>query len=294
MRVPKWSNGAIVAVQNDDTPYPLIWVVDQNGTRTIPFHVSNAAAMHIYDWDLGADGTIGLSGFAADTEGRLSGFIATLSPGGWESNVIRTESYRPGKVAIAHDGTIWTAGQELVLLNNGKRSSSMLPNAAVIRHYTKSGKVIGEHIPQSTVGDSLLLSNQHNALRASRDRIAWYSSDGRLVEIQRDGRMLLDEYVRPPIGDAPYQITGFGLTDAGEVYLSITHALATKGAAESVEVTGVYSLARSTKTWVELDSRSGSARGRTTSDGSRQIHGVEGNQLVLSGNKRMQFYEVGK
>ena len=65
-RVPKWSHGSLIAVQNSETPSPTIWLIGRNGRRSFSFTLPGAQQGLLYDWDLGSDGTIGLSGGAAD------------------------------------------------------------------------------------------------------------------------------------------------------------------------------------------------------------------------------------
>src|ERR1041385_8084773 len=52
MRIPKWSHGALINVQNaDNGTHPLIWVVERQKTYTLNFEIPGARSINIYDWD---------------------------------------------------------------------------------------------------------------------------------------------------------------------------------------------------------------------------------------------------
>ena len=117
MQLPKWSNGGLVTVQFKDPKYPLIWMFNRNGQRSLPFFIPGAESTLIYDCDRGSDGTIRhfrISGWISD--GRVAGFVALISPNETAAHVIRTGLYRPAMVAVALDGTLWTVGKEITTL----------------------------------------------------------------------------------------------------------------------------------------------------------------------------------
>jgi hypothetical protein len=293
MRVPKWSNGFLVAVQGDNTANPLIWLINRNGQQTVPFTIPGARTMLLYDWDRGADGTIGMSGYAADSDGRFSAFIAFISPNEWESHVIRTLGYRPAKVAVAADGTLWASGCEYVISANGRPTSALIPGAGVIRHFDRSGKLLGAYIPQSTVGGPLILSSWQSGLRASRDRVAWLSVDGRFVEITLDGKVTTDMAVPVPGGEST-EITGFALTDGGDAFISVVRPI-DEDRNTPGEIVAVYVLDRSSNNWKPVLERTVSARNSLpVDDDYGHIYGVEENTLVLSGKRLIKFYRIGK
>jgi len=218
MSPPKWSNGALIDAQYPNTINPVIWVVERQSSRAVPFAIPGAKVLNIFDWDYGADGTIALSGNSTDADGRISGFVAWISSNETTSNVIRTASYRPARMTIGPDGTLWAAGSKLVNLN----SQTLKPEGAVIRQFDRSGKMLASFVPQSTIRAPISLWDPGNRLRASRDRIAWYSpAEGRYVEISSRGVGLLDIAVPPP-GDTKGVVGGLGLTDKGDVFASTT------------------------------------------------------------------------
>jgi hypothetical protein len=289
MRVPKWSHGALLTVQNDDTTNPLIWVFEGRDHRAFPFVIPGARSMLIYDWDRGRDGTIGISGSTADSEGRAATFLAWISADGSNSQVIRTSPYRPAMVAVAPDGTLWTVGGEFATKPTGGMGPTLVPNVGVIRHFDRTGQTLESFVPQVTVKNPLSLLRSRNTFRASEDRIAWYSAEGRFVEISLAGRLLTDISVQLPTDRAMNDSTGFALTNDGEVFLSSQYSDGNGGGVVTRPV-GVYILDRSTQAWKPVLQEQGSGIAAQSRLG--YICGVDGRNLVIKGDTVIKFYHV--
>jgi hypothetical protein len=288
MRVPKWSHGALLTVQYHDTTNPLIWLLERHGQRAVPFTIPEARSMLIYDWDRGADGTIGISGSAADSDGRAATFVAWISADGTNSQVIRTSPYKPAMVAVAPDGTLWTVGSEFTTKSSGGIGTTLMPNVGVIRHFERSGKTLGSFVPQSTIQNPLSLSRSRNTLRASKDRIAWYSAEGRYIEISLDGSLVTDIPVQLPGGQSMNENTGFALADEGDAFLSAYSD--PHGSGPSAQLLGIYILDRSVRAWKPVLQRS---VGIAAQAAFGYIYGVDGRELVVQGNKLIKFYSIG-
>ena len=246
--------------------------------------------MLVYDEDHGVDDTLWISGSATDSDGRTTGFVAWISADKTNSLVIRTGSYRPTRIAVASDGTIWTVGSETI------RTPSA--NAAVIRRFDKSGHTVSSLIQQSTISHVANLEKPFNSLQASKDRIAWYCADfmdastGRYVEISLDGTLLTDIVVRMPNSVLKYTMTGFAFNDQGDAFLSaITKAVTSVGGPSSVQF-GVYLLDRSGAEWKTLLQRSWTSGAPRTADDFNGILGVKDQQLVLDGYNKIKFYNI--
>lgn len=269
MRLAKWNNGALINVEYDQTVNPLVWLFEGQVQQTVPFTIPGARSMEIYDWDRAADGSIGLSGSATDAEGRFSGFIAWISRDGLQSEVIQTLLYGPMHLAFAPDGTIWTAGRETVRVDSGVLKLS----SGIIRHFDRSGKTLGSFVPQATIPDRSVLYNIRSWLRASSDRVAWYSG-GKYVEVAPDGRLVTDITIRSP-GDE----TGFALTEKGDAFLST----------QAGNQLAVHILDRSAGSWRLVLQRT------ITPESPIDfgfICGADGSRLVLHGFKRLKFYHI--
>lgn len=286
MRVPKWSNGALIAVQNPDTVGPLIWFFDRTSRGAVPFNLPGSVKLFVYDWDRGSDGTISLSGHTTDSDGRTSGFVAWISSDHSRSQIIQTGLYKPRWLAIAADGTLWTAGRETVTAT----SSALVEHAGVIRHFSQSGQTLTSLVPQATI-DKLVLLRPYNWLRASRDRVAFYMASGRYIEISLDGTMLTDAFIKPPTSLPNGEVTGYALTDKGEAFLSDWHR-ATSDTKSSARLVTISILNRAQGLWTPVLQRLDTGA-QPSADDFGPLVGVDGARLVLSGIQRLKFYSIG-
>ncbi|HZT32460.1 MAG TPA: hypothetical protein VFA33_21400 [Bryobacteraceae bacterium] len=285
MRIPKWSHGAVVAVQYaNNATNPIIWIVERQRTYSVSFQLPGASSENIYDWDRSFDGTkIALSGSAIDADGRGDFFIAWISSDGTNSIISRTSYYRPRRIAIAPDGTLWTAGQQL----NGP------PDAGVFRHFDQQGKLLAAFVPQSSFPDPIIPSEHSSLLRVSKDRVAWYSPRaGRYIEISLQGVVLMDISVNPP-GDRSRGY-GFGLTDKGDAFLSSLQYIPPTGRQAGLDIWSINILNKSTAMWTPVLQR---PVVRQAVPDVGHIYGVDsdlsGDKLVLNCGSIIKFYKLG-
>jgi hypothetical protein len=287
MRIPKWSHGALIDIQYANNEiHPLIWVAERHRTTyTVPFEIPGARSINVYDWDRTFDGrNIALAGSAIDAEGRGDFFIAWISSDGTHSVVSRTSSYIPRRLTVAPDGTLWTAGQD----SNGP------PDAGVFRHFDQTGKSIGAFVPRSSFSDPIILYDHTGLMRASKDRVAWYSPRGsRYIEISLQGVVLMDISVTTPKDSS--EGYGFGITDKGDAFLSSSQYVPPAGGQAGFQLWRISILDRSTATWKPVLERP--VTKQTTADFGH-IYGVDtdgnGDELVLTGDHSIKFYRLGK
>jgi hypothetical protein len=299
MRMTKWTHGALLAVQYDDTNYPLIWILNRSGAHSLSFSIPGVRWMLLYDWDRGSDGTIGISGSAVDSDGRAAAFVAWISPDGAIAQIVRTGLYRPAMVAVAPDGTLWTVGKQNIPggSNSPAGTSQLIPDPGVIQHFDRTGKTLGSFVPLSTIRNPLTISGSRNTLRVSKDRIAWYSVDGRYVEISLTGSLLTDIAVDLPGGDPMSPNIGFALTDEGDAFLSAPYpASSPRGltVVSPLERIGIFMLDKSARTWKPVYQPNIAAAWQPEPNGPPYIYGVDGRRLVvMSGKKQAKFYLIG-
>jgi len=213
---------------------------------TSPLEIPGAGSINVYDWDRSFDGTrIAFSGSAIDRDGRADFFVAWISSDGTNAVIRRTSRYIPRRIAIAADGTLWTAGQEL----NGP------PDAGVFRHFDRAGKLLGAFVPRSSFPDPIVLYDHTGRMRASKDRVVWYSPRGsRYMEISLQGAVLADISLKPP--DDAWNGYGFALTDRGDVFLSSLQYVPPAGGPGSVGIWRINVLDKATAAWKPVLQRS--------------------------------------
>jgi hypothetical protein len=221
-----------------------------------------------------------------DSEKRIAGFVAWLSADGTSSRIIRTGLYRPAMVTVAPDGTLWTVGKEVARLTS---PPEIIPHAGVVRHFDRSGASLGTFVQQFTIRNPLLtLSGSRNTLRASKDRIAWYSVDGKYVEISHSGRVLMEIALEIPPGEGNplTDRISFALTDDAEAILSVPYAVSSS----KDEVFRTYMLDRAAGAWKLLPT----ATEQPSQKDGGHIYGVDGRKVVFMKYTLLQFYALGK
>src|ERR1022692_1309459 len=110
------------------------------------------------------------------------------------------------------------SGRQSLELANAKDSTP--PESGVIRHFDRSGKMLGSFIPRSTFSSPLMVL--YGMLRSARGRIGWYTGPNfgpgsQYYEILSDGTVR--KY--PAISlNGSETVNGLGLTDDGRTYLT--------------------------------------------------------------------------
>ena len=271
--MPKWSHGALIEMESDHSSGAFFRLFDAQGRQlaTALFTVQDAVAIQITDWDRAVDGTLAVCGSMIDNARHGVAIVGWISPDGVTSQVVRTGLYAANRIAIAPDGTVWTAGRERLEHPMGKSFADQFnPQADVIRHIDRSGKVVASFVKQSTIRDPLSLQKVTNHLRVSRDRVAWYSNkEQRYVEISSSGSVTDIEGLALP--GLP-MITGFALTGNGDIFVSAQYSNPHK--------LSVSMLDRETRAWMPIGQ-------------GFPIYGAEEDELVAPGlHWGLTFYRV--
>lgn len=173
--MPRWSGGALVAVETNRSVHPVVRVFDEQGQQTTEMAVKIPGA----DWiDVrsaahGVRGAIAICGSAKDSGGRVAGFLTLASADGKIQNLIRTEPYVATAVTVSQDGTIWTKGAEFEPV---KRTPSKTENG-ILRHFDASGNLLAKFLPQSSLSRRELFLGI-DQLASNSSRVGWYMGRG--------------------------------------------------------------------------------------------------------------------
>src|ERR1700691_961018 len=216
-QVPVWSGGALVNFVSNQTSAPTILSFNDQGHQLPPLvlAIPERETIDVDDVASGTDGAVVACGSSYVRSGRGAGFLAVFTPTGETATVIRLSPYFPSRIAVASDGTIWTAGLELT---NAKDSPP--PGGGVLRHFDRAGKVLGSFIPRSAFSSPLMV--RYGMLRSARGRIGWHTGPiagpgSRYYEILSDGTVR--QYPALALGPSE-RVNGLGLTDDGSTYLT--------------------------------------------------------------------------
>jgi hypothetical protein len=123
-RVPIWTGGALVSIENNNTGRPIIRVFDETGQETLPiyFSISGAQTVQVAGVSRGSDGTCALAGWTTDREGHRKGFLTWVGSDRRTIQTAQPAPYSPFLATLAPDGTIWTVGLEVG--PNGRETGS--------------------------------------------------------------------------------------------------------------------------------------------------------------------------
>jgi len=220
MRMPQWSGGALVNFVNNQTASPILLSFDDQGRQlhALPFMIPDSDTVDLDDIARSPEGGWAVCGKAFDHAGRGTGFIAVISPSGDQVTVARLYPYYPSLVAIGSDGTIWTAGLEVV--NGRENGPGVNLEHGVIRHFDRVGKPLGSFIPRSSLSSRFMVLN--GLLRSANGRIGWYTGPtfgpgSEYFEILSDGAVR--KY--PSIDLNKHErVSGLALTEDGRAYVT--------------------------------------------------------------------------
>jgi len=219
---PRWSGAALVWVEDNDTAHPELLAMDAAGRAlpTIRFGIPGAYFVAVNSIARGADGTTALTGHSIADDGRIAHFLAWVAPDGTASQVIRTDPFLPRQVCLTSDGTLWTEGQRA----QGSDLDSG-PTGGIIRHFDRTGRLIGSFVPASSLEDEVQAAM--GFLAAAGNRVGWISSGhrrpgttvpGSYLEIDGDGTTR--QYPLPASTQEP-SIYGFAMTEDGFVFAEV-------------------------------------------------------------------------
>lgn len=220
--LPNWSGGALVVVEGDNTATPLFRLFDMMGRpiAAVPLAIPNARLISILGFSRGGDGTLAVCGSAFDAEGRGAPFLAIITAN--KLQLVRTTPYIPQRVTVSADGTVWTVGIEPRELGKTETQPATMPvnsKAAVIRHFSTAGEIIGAFIPHSEIDNPASITAADNFVGSAKDRIGWYCSrEHRYIEILADGSVHDTRGIVLPAGATG--VTGMAIVASSDVLLS--------------------------------------------------------------------------
>jgi hypothetical protein len=268
----KWSHGAFLfqTVSAGGRP-PTFYTLGRDGvllSETTPA-VPDSEYVSVSSCDRWADNSIVFIGQAWSAYGQRTSLIGLLSADGATEKIIRTAPYHPYMLSIAPDGTFWTVGLEMV--DRDISAPGLDPNAGVLRHFDRSGKVIGTSGPQSQFVKRYTTGRlDYGYLSAGEDRIGWYAprsgAGGQYIEMAL-GSMTPRVYPGLPELPEPGLVVCFRLTESGNAFLSVYD--------NKSEHSTTYMLDREARKWAPLKGPMVGLRP------GPYLIGVDGEQLVF-------------
>ncbi len=270
----RWSHGAFILVDMVAPLTKTFTVVNRDGSisSTWNFSIPDTSHLWVFGYDRDPAGDLVAAGEAYSYDGKLAPFIAIKPAKSEEVQIIRTYPYWPALLAVAPDGTIWTAGDEMTY-ERTYTGDGVNRNGDAIRHFDRTGKLLGSGVPGLTVRPGW--RSHDGYLVATSERVGWYSpikGAGTYVELPASHPS--DYKVYQGLGDQKGEADGFALTDSGKVL--VTHY------AQYKQTT--YTLDRASGQWSEVSFPGGDPRMR--------LEGSEKETLVFEDPKGLVFYDT--
>jgi hypothetical protein len=275
--VPRWDGGLLVAYYGNDSNGPVIYTTDREGRRNdMLFTLDKPAGIRIENYGAAASpsGEIAVIGTAYTSP--LTAFVARIAPDHKNQIVTGVWPYRPRAVTFAPDGTLWTVGY----LTDEDNTRVIAYN--VLRRFDSSGNLL------TSVNLRVRSKAGITYLRASRDRVGWFTEKNEYIEFSLDGSELA-RYEGPPglyegpPGNDRYQITGVALSDTDDVVATRFSVKQRAGVQDKLEI---LLLDRNARKWIPV----------ALSDGLpewAQALGFDGTTLVISShNGELSFFET--
>jgi hypothetical protein len=235
---PRWSGRSLLGYELDMTAAPILYSVDRNGNReeyvlTLP----GVSMVSIGAMAGGADGAIAVSGGIYSSDAQIATFFVWISPDRKTQIVTRIWPYVATKIAIAADGTIWTAG----FLKNDENTKVVVYNQ--LRHFETSGKQLAAFMVRTRQSKQLLSNGTtYSWLGASSDRVGWLSNGNEYIEFSLDGTEMQRFDGPADLAEAPGSLAGAGLSADNEIALGVRTKAGLK----------VFTLDRKSRTWNAL------------------------------------------
>ncbi len=214
-RIPNWSGGAWVTVDDTNRVAPVLYAFDGNGVRLarIALQIPGADRVLVAAYKRSAGGGYALAGSASSRQGAAATWLALISPQG-EQRLIRLSPFYPFEVAIAPDGSVWVAGED-------GSDPHGAPNE-VLRRFSPRGAELGRYLPRATLetGAAVEYPAEGSHLAVTRDRVAWYSNSARIYKEFSPAGVPLLSVPGLPLRE-PARVDGLALCEGGQVFVSV-------------------------------------------------------------------------
>ncbi|MFZ0770924.1 MAG: hypothetical protein WCA49_22435 [Candidatus Sulfotelmatobacter sp.] len=202
---------------------PSVVLYDRDGhiAREGIVWFKDAYSVSITDAAVNRAGNLVVSGGTENQAGAIANFIASIGTDGRLSQVIRTTPFLPIYVCAAEDGTVWSYGIDRDEEGRGIAESLRL------RQYSFDKGQLMAMLDVSTLNASGWTLTQGRypgeiSLRCNSQRIGLYNGrSGEWVEFDFAADKLKVAKVEPLPSPKTMRITGFALTDAGDVFVSL-------------------------------------------------------------------------
>jgi hypothetical protein len=202
---------------------PAVVLYDRDGhvAREAIVWFKEASRVTVLDAAVNRAGNLVVAGGTTSQAGVIAHFIASVGSDGHLSQVIRTTPFLPIYVCAAEDGTVWSFGIDRDEEGRGIEKSLRL------RQYSFDKGQLRAMLDVSTLnaGGWTLTEGRYPGeinLRCNSQKVGLYNGrSGEWVEFDFAADKLKAAKVEPLPSPKTMRITGFAMTDAGDVFVSL-------------------------------------------------------------------------
>jgi len=224
----RWQNGYLISFALDGTldaspDKPAVVLYDRNGqaAREAIVWFNDAKSTGVDDAAVSRLGDLFVSGGTTSPAGAIASYIAQINHTGHVGRVIRTTSFLPVYICAAEDGTVWSYGFDR------DEGGSSVATSLSLRQYSFDKGQLRAMLDTSTLGPSgWTLSRGHYPgeidLRCTSGKVGLLNgASSQWVEFDISSNKLKVSKIEPLPQIDQMRITGFALTESGDVFVSL-------------------------------------------------------------------------
>jgi hypothetical protein len=219
-----WDKQFLITYSIDDASpgRPGAILYDRSGriAREVYLSFKDAYGASIGDVAVSGSGQIVVAGGTESPAGVVANFIASIGDDGRVRQVIRTTPFLPVYVCAAEDGTVWSYGYDRDEKGEGIEGSLML------RQYAFGKGQLRAMLDKFRKKTPWWLTHGHYPgeidLRCTSDRVGLFQgAASEYVEFDLASNKLKVSTIEPLPPANEMRITGFALTESGDVFISL-------------------------------------------------------------------------
>lgn len=223
-----WDKGYLITYAIDGTldaspTRPVVVLYDQNGrvAQEAVVWFKDSARTGVDSAAVTKSGHLVVSGGTTSRAGAIANYIANVDSTGHMSRVIRTTHFLPVYVCAAEDGTVWSYGFDRD--EEGKR----VGDSPMLRQYSFDKGQIRAMLNRSALNSSAWTLSDGRypgdiSLRCTSREVGLYNgTSGEWIRFDIATNRLAVAKVDPLPPPKEMRITGFALTESGDVFVSL-------------------------------------------------------------------------
>lgn len=291
----RWDNTYLIAIaappyMSPDKPGITLYDRDGNVARQATVWLDGATDVIVEDAAISPSGNFVVSGGAVNKDGAVATFVAQIGSDGQIQRLVRTTPFTPAYVCALDDGTLWAYGFDRDAHDN------LVEKSPRLRQYSFDKGQLRAVLDPSTLPDAETSGSWHLhggrylgevSLRCNSNEVALYNGQtGDLVEFDlRKNSMQLTKLTAVP-GPPDFHITGFALTQSGDIFASFHDRSNTKPNG----ISGLFRLSRVDSGGARWVAVSGTVGIYLKDSPIQKLWGADGDKLVFSRLKDGRLY----